>query len=55
MITEHVLHVVLFNDDKGKSDSTAPTMQDDRYLAVWLPAVLAKVNQKYFFTYSTEL
>jgi hypothetical protein len=55
MITEHVLHVVVINDDAGNSDSTAPKMQDDRYLAVWLTAVLAKMNQKYFYTQSTEL
>jgi len=39
-----VIHVVLLNDDAGISDSIAPKMQDDRYLAVLLPTVLSKMN-----------
>jgi hypothetical protein len=36
--------VVLLNDDAGNSDSITPKMQNDRYLAVWLPVVLSKMN-----------
>jgi hypothetical protein len=44
VITGHVIHVVLLNDDAGNSDSIAPKKQDDRYFAVWLPVELSKMN-----------
>ena len=55
MITKHVIHVVLLKDDAGNSDSIAPKTLDDRYLAVWLPVLLSKMNEKHFFTQATEM